>query len=123
MPKSRSFSKYRSEWTLEARRIESARVLLKYSDRVPVICEVARGSESTLTLDRHKYLVPCDLTVGQFLNVIRKRISLGAEQVLFMFTDDDSLQACSELIRVLYATRKHEDGFLYFSVATENTFG
>lgn len=123
MSKSLSYSKYRSENTLEKRRTESGRIRLKYPDRVPVICEVAKGNEWAITLDRHKYLVPYDLTTGQFLNVIRKRIRLGAEQGLFIFTDRNTLPACSELMSVMYNQYKNEDGFLYFTVAVENTFG
>lgn len=33
----------------------------------------------------HRYLVPGDLTVAQFVYVIRKRINVNAEQAIFMF--------------------------------------
>lgn len=39
-------------------------------------------------LDRNKYLVPIDLTVGQFYYLIRKRIELKPEQALFFFVDN-----------------------------------
>ena len=32
------------------------------------------------------YLVPADLTVGQLLYVVRKRIKLSAEKAIFVFT-------------------------------------
>ena len=32
-----------------------------------------------------RYLVPADLTVGQFVYVIRKRIRVSPEQAIFMF--------------------------------------
>ena len=32
-----------------------------------------------------RYLVPADLTVGQFVYVIRKRIKVGPEKAIFMF--------------------------------------
>lgn len=35
--------------------------------------------------DEHRYLVPADLTVGQFVYVVRKRIKLGAEKAIFIF--------------------------------------
>ncbi len=34
---------------------------------------------------RARYLVPSDLTVGQFVYVIRKRINLPAEKAIFVF--------------------------------------
>ncbi len=36
-------------------------------------------------IDKAKYLVPSDLTVGQFVYVIRKRIKVTPEQAVFMF--------------------------------------
>ena len=35
-----------------------------------------------------RYLVPIDLTVGQFVYVIRKRIKLNAEKAIFIFVDN-----------------------------------
>lgn len=35
--------------------------------------------------DRNRYLVPADLTVGQFVYVVRKRIKLSAEKAIFIF--------------------------------------
>ena len=32
-----------------------------------------------------RYLVPADLTVGQFVYVVRKRIKLSAEKAIFVF--------------------------------------
>lgn len=39
-------------------------------------------------LDKKKYLVPSDLTVGQFYFLIRKRISLRPEDALFFFVNN-----------------------------------
>ena len=36
----------------------------------------------------YRYLVPADLTVGQFVYVIRKRIKLSAEKAIFIFVDN-----------------------------------
>lgn len=35
-----------------------------------------------------RYLVPADLTVGQFVYVIRKRIKLSPEKAIFIFIDN-----------------------------------
>lgn len=37
------------------------------------------------TLHPPRYLVPADLTVGQFVYVIRKRIKLSPEKAIFIF--------------------------------------
>jgi GABA(A) receptor-associated protein len=49
----------------------TARIRAKYPDRIPVICEKALKSNLE-DIDKKKYLVPSDLTVGQFVYVIRK---------------------------------------------------
>jgi GABA(A) receptor-associated protein len=35
-----------------------------------------------------RYLVPADLSVGQFVYVVRKRIKLSAEKAIFVFIDN-----------------------------------
>jgi hypothetical protein len=47
---------------------------------VQVIVERAPKSDIA-EIDKKKYLVPMDLTVGQFVYVIRKRIKLSPEKV------------------------------------------
>ena len=100
---------------------ESKRILATYPDRIPVICQKAPGS--TLNdIDRHKFLVPIDLTVGQFLYVIRKRMKLDKGAALFIFVNN-VLPAYSQLISSTYEQSKDEDGFLYITFSSENTFG
>ena len=69
---------------IEKRKSEAERIRAKYPDRVPVICEKADRSDIP-DIDKKKYLVPADLTVGQFHYVIRKRIQLAPEKALFLF--------------------------------------
>lgn len=73
-----------SHITAEKRKSEAERIRAKYPDRVPVICEKADRSDIP-DIDKKKYLVPADLTVGQFHYVIRKRIQLAPEKALFLF--------------------------------------
>lgn len=54
----------------DKRKAEAERIRQKYSDRIPVICEKVEKSDIP-TIDKKKYLVPADLTVGQFVYVIR----------------------------------------------------
>ena len=106
----------------EAERVtESAKIIEKYPDRLPIIVEKKEGSKIG-DLDKTKYLVPKDMTVGQFMYVIRKRIKLKSELALFVFVNN-VLPATSETISDMYAKYKHKDGFLYMVYAGENTFG
>jgi len=73
---------YKEEHPFEKRRTEGEKIRKKYPDRVPVIVEKAPKARIG-DLDKKKYLVPSDLTVGQFYFLIRKRIHLRPEDALF----------------------------------------
>ncbi|XP_057996607.1 autophagy-related protein 8C-like [Hevea brasiliensis] len=105
----------------ERRQAEAARIREKYPDRIPVIVEKA-GRSDVPDIDKKKYLVPADLTVGQFVYVIRKRIKLSAEKAIFVFVKN-TLPPTVALMSAIYEENKDEDGFLYMSYSGENTFG
>lgn len=78
-----------------------------------VICEKVEKSDIA-TIDKKKYLVPADLTVGQFVYVIRKRIKLSPEKAIFIFVDE-VLPPTAALMSSIYEEHKDEDGFLYIT--------
>ncbi|ANM67394.1 Ubiquitin-like superfamily protein [Arabidopsis thaliana] len=88
---------------------------------IQVIVEKAEKSDIP-TIDKKKYLVPADLTVGQFVYVIRKRIKLSAEKAIFIFVDN-VLPPAGALMSSVYEEKKDDDGFLYVTYSGENTFG
>jgi len=112
---------FKQEHAFEKRASEAARIRGKYGDRVPVIVERAEKSDIP-TLDKKKYLVPADLTVGQFVYVIRKRIKLNAEKAIFIFVNN-VLPPTAALMNAIYEEHKDDDGFLYVTYSGENTFG
>mmetsp|Transcript_6160 Transcript_6160/g.9180 ORF Transcript_6160/g.9180 Transcript_6160/m.9180 type:complete len:116 (+) Transcript_6160:1452-1799(+) len=114
-------SSFKQEHPLERRKSEAERIRAKYPDRIPVICEKADRSEIP-DIDKKKYLVPADLTVGQFIYVIRKRIKLPPERAIFIFVDN-VIPPTAALMSTVYEVQKDEDGFLYITYSGENTFG
>lgn len=75
---------------------------------IKVICEKVEKSDIA-TIDKKKYLVPSDLTVGQFVYVIRKRIKLSPEKAIFIFVDE-VLPPTAALMSSIYEEHKDEDG-------------
>ncbi len=73
-------------------------------------------------IDKSKYLVPGDLSVAQFLCLIRKRIKLTNDQALFIYVNG-TLPASSALFSSIYEEHKAEDGFLYVIYTGESSFG
>ena len=54
-----------AETTFEKRSAEARRILAKYPDRIPVICEKAPRSDLP-DIDKKKFLVPDTMLCGQF---------------------------------------------------------
>jgi len=67
------------------------------------------------------YLVSAQ-TVGQFVYVIRKRISIPSDQAIFIFVNN-TLPPTAALMSTVYEQNRDEDGFMYFMYSGENTFG
>ena len=78
-----------------------------------MICEKVEKSDIA-TIDKKKYLVPADLTVGQFVYVIRKRIKLSPEKAIFIFVEE-VLPPTAALMSSIYEEHKDDDGFLYIT--------
>lgn len=112
---------FKKKYSFEERESESKKIRDKYPDRVPVIVEPADQSRLN-KIDKTKFLVPEDLTVGNFLSVIRKRIQLTPEQALFIFVDN-TLPCTSQTMGSVFYDNKEKDGFLYIVYTEENTFG
>lgn len=119
--KNRTTFKFKEGKTLEERKDMYTKITEKYSDRVPIICEPYKEEDEKLSIST-KYITPGDITVGQFLYIIRKRITLEPSQALYLFVNN-TLPASTALIKELYAKYKDEDGFLYIKCSTEDTFG
>ncbi|URE46123.1 Peptidase inhibitor I9 [Musa troglodytarum] len=113
-------SSFKLEHPLERRQAEAARIREKYPDRIPVIVEKAERTDIP-DIDKKKYLVPADLTVGQFVYVVRKRIKLSAEKAIFVFVKN-TLPPTAAMMSAIYEEHKDEDGFLYMTYSSENTF-
>ena len=118
-------SSYQQKFTETQRKTESGRIIQKYPDRIPIICERAKmcSDPQIATLDKRKYLVPKDLRLADFMYVIRKRMKLSPEKSIFLFLGENNLAPCSALLGVLYEQHKNEDGFLYITYNGESTFG
>jgi len=112
---------YKKQITLDKRTLECSRIINKHPDRIPII--VCKADNCTLAdIDKQKYLVPKDMNLGQFIYVIRKRIKLQPSEALFILVNQ-ALQPSNKSIQDIYEGNKDEDGFLYITYSSENTFG
>ena len=67
-------------------------------------------------------MVPSDLTCGQFVYVIRKRLKLPAEKAIFLFVSG-AIPPTASMLNTVYEQHKDKDGFLYIEYSDENVFG
>lgn len=116
--------KFKSQYSFQERSQESSRIIAKYPDRIPIICEKAIDKKNTdiPNIDKSKYLVPMDLTISQFLYVIRKRMKLPAEKGIFLFVGG-IIPPSSALMDEMYSHHRDRDGFLYITYSGENVYG
>jgi GABA(A) receptor-associated protein len=142
---------YKQEHSLEQRRFEAERIRRRYPDRIPVIVQPLLSSHSTSSsllsmslfrsftssststsshdatlarLDNEKFLVPSELSFGQFAYNIRRRLRLRPEHALFFYIGLYGKQPIlSAAMEVLYNDNKDTDGFLYVCYADEKVFG
>ena len=111
---------FKDEFSYEKRLTESTRIMSIYLNIIPVIIE--QGPNTDIAIDKRKYLVPKDLTIGQLIHVVRKRIKLQPEKALFLFVNN-TIPPTSTLLQVIYEEHKSDDNFLYIQYCFENTFG
>jgi len=112
---------FKEEFTLDERCEESIKIMKKYPSRIPIIVEKCDKCNFQ-DIDKRKYLVPKDLNINQFTFIIRKRIKLDSSQAIFLMVNN---VLCPSNITIgdIYDSYHHDDGFLYITYASENTFG
>ncbi|KAJ6318092.1 hypothetical protein OIU76_013606 [Salix suchowensis] len=68
------------------------------------------------------YLVPRDMTIGQFIHILSSRLELTPGKALFIFVKNTLPQTASRMDSI-YESYKEDDGFLYMCYSSEKTFG
>ena len=100
---------------------ESKYIMDKYPDRIPVV--VTKADNCKLNdIDKHKFLVPKDLKISEFIHIIRKRVKLQPHEAIFVFINN-ILPPLSERIIDIYENEKAKDNFLYVIYNSESVFG
>lgn len=113
---------FKKKYDADTRKKESDKIKIKYPNRYPII--ISKGNKCDLdNIDKTKFLIPGDLTMGQIIYIVRKRIKLKDTDSLFLFVNDKILPPSSSVISSVYNEHKDDDGFLYISYCNENVFG
>ena len=114
-------SRYKAEKTFEERQTESGNIIKKYPGHIPVI--VDKDAHCTLPdIERQKFLVPSDLSIGQFVYVVRKRINIPATEAIFLFVNK-KLPQSNATMGQLYGDNRDPDGFMYCTYSSDSAYG
>jgi GABA(A) receptor-associated protein len=94
----------------------------KYPDYIPIV--VRTKSNNNIELNKCKFLVSGEITIGQFLFILRKKIShLKASESIFLFVDNQIPPATALMSRLYHEKKDIDTEMLYMVVCKENTFG
>merc|ERR1711957_843539 len=92
----------------EKRCAESKRIVAKYPDRIPVICE--KSARSNLPdIDKKKFLVPGTMLCGEFKYIVHKHLTqmgttaIASDQTIYLFVNRTSPKT-GALMSEVYST-------------------
>lgn len=117
----KKMSTFKQIHCFEKRKDVADRIRSKYPDRIPIIVEAAPNCRLP-PLEKKKFLVPEEITLGKFICEIRKHIKLEPSQAIFLFINNNLLPTSLPL-RSIDCRYRDLDGFVYLTYTGENTFG
>ena len=112
---------FERKYTLQQRQKEVKSLSMRHPSRVPVLIYAADNYQPKI--EKNKYLVPKEISMSQFLYIIKKYISIQSNEAIFLYTKNNSIVNSSKTIAEIYNEHKSDDEFLYFIYSVENTFG
>ena len=126
-------SSYKNSVSFNVRREATKNILNKYPDKCPIYLTF----DNKLKLKQragtnfNKYIINNNLTMGQYMAVLKKRVEMGDKMGLTLFINiykndkltNTILPTLTMSVEQAYNDYKDEDGFLYMTFVAENTFG
>lgn len=95
----------------------------RFPNKVPLYVERYVREREVPVLGRNKFLVPQELTMSQFLYIIRTKMKLRESQALYLLVNDKVLASHSMTMAQAYEQFRHKDGYLHITYAAQQVFG
>ena len=108
---------------LEKRLRQFDKIKREYPTKIPIILE--KASNCTLNKNiKSKYILSYDLTMAEFMSIIREKLELESEKALFFLADNRYSLLGNDILGEIYEKYKDkEDGFLYVTYTDEVIYG
>ncbi len=95
--------------------------LTKYPGKIPIILTKHPGSDVPL-LKKSRYLVNADVSVGEFIFLLRNMLKIKASDAIFIYCAGTLLSG-TEIIERIWSKYRNLDNVLYITYSAESAFG
>jgi GABA(A) receptor-associated protein len=112
---------YQKLFSFEQRFNESSKNMYSNPKHVAVYIEKSKNSKIE-DLNKHKFLICKETTVGFLVKLVRERLQVKAEKGIYLYVGN-TIPTSSSLIGDVYDLHHDADGFLYLYFDVESTFG
>ncbi len=113
---------FKEAYSLEERKAEYEKVVQEHPGKIGIICERAPKSHIE-EIKKTKYLISEEIKLGQFSEIIRRKIKMDKEAAIFLLANGKISLTGDETMIEIYKKYKDEDGFLYIAYASEEVWG
>jgi hypothetical protein len=115
---------FKEIYTFEERKTHSSDIRVKYPERLPIVMQRSMNDKILGYMDKIKYLVPGEITITEFMAILRKRLNVTQTTSIYLYNPDNKIiLSGTNSIEYLYNKYKNDDGFLYIEYCGENVFG
>ena len=115
---------FKETYTFEERKTHSSDIRVKYPERLPIVMQRSMNDKILGDMDKIKYLVPGEITITEFMAILRKRLNVNQTTSIYLYNPDNKIiLSGTNSIEYLYNKYKNDDGFLYIEYCGENVFG
>ena len=114
---------FKKQTSLEKRIEQFEKIKKEYPNKIPIILE--RSQKCSINkIIKTKYILSNELTMSEFIKIIREKLELEPERALFFLANGKYLVSGSEILSEVYDKYKDsEDGFLYLTYSEEIVYG
>ncbi|GLV38482.1 Autophagy-related 8b [Carabus blaptoides fortunei] len=113
----------RHKKTVEIRKEEVLAIRNRFPTKIPIIVQRFSKETNLPHLDKSKFLVPQEITMSQFVTIIRNRMRISSTQTLYLLVNNRSMLSLSVTLAEAYSEFAGPDGFLYVTYASQEVFG